>query len=83
MVHGTSSIAIKRNRKNGSHGSQLRSRSPTRRALRRIGLGDSDQSRAIRVKCYIETSKNSEKITNNLKKMWTSTFMYHMSKNIT
>jgi len=27
-----------------THGSQSRSRPPTRRALRRIGVGDSDQS---------------------------------------
>ena len=50
------------------HGSQSRSRPPTRRALRRIGLGDLDRSRAIRTKRYIESSKNSEKITTNLKK---------------
>ena len=49
------------------HGSQSRSRPPTRRALRRIGLSDSDRSRAIRAKRYIESSKNSEKITKNLK----------------
>ena len=34
----------------------------------RIVLGDSDRSRAIRAKHYIESSKNSEKITINLKK---------------
>jgi len=51
---------------NAEHGSQSRSRPPTRRALRRIGLGDSDRYRAIRAKRYIESSKNSEKITTNL-----------------
>ena len=51
------------------HDSQSRYRPPTRRALRRIGLGDSDRYRAIRAKRYIESSKNSEKITTNLKKM--------------
>ena len=51
------------------HGSKSRSQPLTRRALRRIGLGDSDRSRAIRAKRYIESSKNSEKITTNLKKM--------------
>ena len=50
------------------HGSQSRSRPPTRRALRRIGLGDSDRYRAIRTKRYIESSKNFEKITTNLEK---------------
>ena len=50
------------------HGSQSRSRPPTRRALRRIGLGNSDRYRVIRAKCYIESSKNSEKNTANLKK---------------
>ena len=52
-----------------AHGSQSRSRPPTRRALRRIGLGDSDRSRAIRAKRHIESSKNSEKIRTNLKKI--------------
>jgi len=51
------------------HGSQSRSRPPTRRAGRRIGLDDSDRYRTIRAKRYIESSKNSEKITTNLKKM--------------
>jgi len=51
------------------HGSQSRSRPPTQRVLRRIGLSDSNRSRAIRAKRYIERSKNSEKITTNLKKM--------------
>ena len=41
------------------HGSQSRSRPPTRRGLRQIGLGDSDRYRAIRAKHYIESSKNS------------------------
>jgi len=48
---------------------QSRSRPPTRRALRLIGLGDSDRSRVIRTKRYIESLKNSEKITTNLKKI--------------
>jgi len=51
-----------------THGSQSRSQPPTRRALRRIVLGDSDRSQVIRTKRYIESSKNSEKITKNLKK---------------
>jgi len=51
-----------------NHGSQSRTRPPTRRALRRIGLGDLNRSRAIRAKRYIESLKNSEKITINLKK---------------
>ena len=37
--------------------------------LRQIGLGDSDRYQAIRAKRYRESSKNSEKITTNLKKM--------------
>ena len=44
------------------HGSKSRSRPPTQRALRQIGLGDLDRSRAIRAKYYIESSKNCEKI---------------------
>ena len=43
------------------HGSKSRSRPLTRRALRRISRGDSDQSRAIRAKRYMQNSKNSEK----------------------
>ena len=51
------------------HGSQSRSRPPTRWALRRIGLGDSDRYRVIRAKRYIKSSNFFEKITINLKKM--------------
>ena len=61
------------------HGSQSRSRPPTRPTLRRIGLGVSDRYRVIR-NATQKAKKNSEKITTNLKKMQTSTFMYHMSK---
>jgi len=43
------------------HGSKSRSRPPTWPALRRIGLGDSDQTRTIRAKRYIERQKNYEK----------------------
>ena len=51
------------------HGSQSRFRPPTRRTLRQIGLGDSNWSWAINAKRYIESSKNSQKITTNLKKI--------------
>ena len=53
---------------NRVHGSKSRSRLSTQRAQRRIGRDDSDRSRALRAKCYIESSNNSEKITTNLKK---------------
>ena len=38
-------------------------------APRRIGLGDSDRSRTIRAKRYIERQKNYEKIMTNRKKI--------------
>ena len=47
---------------------------------RRIGRGVVEQTRPIRSRCYIESSKNSEKITTNLKKIQTLIFMYHMFK---
>jgi len=50
------------------YGSKSRSQLPTQRAQRWIGQGDSDRSRTLRAKCYIESSKNSEKITTILKK---------------
>ena len=52
-----------------SHGSKSRSRPPTRPAPRRISLGDSDRTRTIRAKRYIERQKNYEKIMTNHKKM--------------
>jgi len=51
------------------HGSKSRSRSPTRPAPRRIGLGDSGRTRTIHAKSYIERQKNYEKIMTNRKKM--------------
>jgi len=39
----------------GDHGSKSWSQPPTRRALRRIGLGISDRTRAIHAKRYIES----------------------------
>jgi len=51
--------------------------------LRRIGHGVSDRCRAIHAKRYIESSNFFEKIMINLKKIYTSVHMYHMSKHIT
>jgi len=51
------------------HGSKSRSRPPNRPAPRRLGLGDSDRTRTIRAKRYIERQKNYEKIMTNYKKM--------------
>jgi len=50
------------------HDSKSWSQPPTRRALRRINRGVSDRSWTIRAKRHIESLKNSEKITTNLKK---------------
>jgi len=62
-------VVVHQQDNDSDHSSWSRSRPSTRRTLRRIGLGDSDRYRAIRAKRYIESSKNSEKITTNLKKM--------------
>ena len=54
---------------NDAHGSKSWSRPLTQRVLRRIDHDVSDWSQTIHEKRYIENSKNSEKITTNLKKL--------------